>query len=166
MTQNFPKLTTMTEVRKNSTETTIFSNLSARKNVKTKKFPQQRIRQSGGSALKKSATRKSRFPPNQRFQFFTQTNFGVSADNNVLSAHTSAAMDKGRKVAPCRGRKSALSLEDQLLVTLMRLRLGRLEQELAYMFNVDAGTISRVFNKWIRLPLNAAWNDTHLARVG
>ena len=81
--------------------------------------------------------------------FHTETNFGVSTDNNVLSAHTSAAMDKGWKVAPGRGRKSALSLEDQLLVTLMRLRLGRLEQELAYMFNVYAGTISRVFNKWI-----------------
>ena len=31
MTKNFPKLTTMTEVRKNSTETTTFSKLSARK---------------------------------------------------------------------------------------------------------------------------------------
>ena len=89
------------------------------------------------------------------------------SDNNVLSAHTSAAMDKGRKVAPGRGRKSALSLEDQLLVTLMGLRLGRLEQELAYMFNVDAGTISRVFNKWINflymrlemIPIWPEWAD-------
>ena len=89
------------------------------------------------------------------------------SDNNGLSAHTSAAMDKGRKVAPGRGRKSALSLEDQLLVTLMRLRLGRLEQELAYMFNVDAGTISRVFNKWINflymrlgmIPIWPEWAD-------
>ena len=32
-------------------------------------FPQKRIRQSGGSALKKSATRKSRFPPKRRFRF-------------------------------------------------------------------------------------------------
>ena len=74
---------------------------------------------------------------------------------------------QGRKVAPGRGRKSALSLEDQLLVTLMRLRLGRLEQELAYMFNVDAGTISRVFNKWINflymrlgmIPIWPEWAD-------
>ena len=36
MTQNFPKLTTMTEVRKNSTETTTFSKLSARKMSKLK----------------------------------------------------------------------------------------------------------------------------------
>ena len=36
MTQNFPKLTTMTEVRKNSTETTTFSKLSARKMSKVR----------------------------------------------------------------------------------------------------------------------------------
>ena len=36
MTQNFPKLTTMTEVRNNSTETTTFSKLSARKMSKLK----------------------------------------------------------------------------------------------------------------------------------
>ena len=36
MTQNFPKLTMMTEVRKNSTETTTFSKLSARKMSKLK----------------------------------------------------------------------------------------------------------------------------------
>ena len=49
----------------------------------------------------------------------------------------------------------------------MRLRLGRLEQELAYMFNVDAGTISRVFNKWINflymrlgmIPIRPEWAD-------
>ena len=36
MTQNFPKLTTMTEVRKNSAETTTFSKLSAKKLSKLK----------------------------------------------------------------------------------------------------------------------------------
>ena len=38
MTQSFLKLTTMTEVRKNSRETTTFSKLSARKYLRTKIF--------------------------------------------------------------------------------------------------------------------------------
>ena len=49
MTQNFPKLSTMTEVRKNSTETTTFSKLSARKMSKLKisakaNMPKRRFR--------------------------------------------------------------------------------------------------------------------------
>ena len=49
MTQNFPKLTMMTEVRKNSTETTTFSKLSARKMSKQKisakaNTPKRRLR--------------------------------------------------------------------------------------------------------------------------
>ena len=55
--------------------------------------------------------------------------------------------------------------EDELLMTLMRLRLGRIEQDLAYEFGVNKSTISRTFNKRINflylrlgdLPLWPEW---------
>lgn len=89
------------------------------------------------------------------------------SEENVLSTHASAAIEKGRKIAHGRGRKPSLSLEDQLLLTLMRLRLGHLEEELGYMFNVDAATISRIFAKWINflylrlgmIPIWPEWSD-------
>ena len=52
-------------------------------------------------------------------------------------------------------------------MTLMRLRLGRLEQELAYQFGVSSSTISRIFTKWINylylhlgdIPLWPEWEQ-------
>ena len=44
---------------------------------------------------------------------------------------------------PGAGRKPKLSLEDQLLMTMMRLRLARLEQDIAYQFGVSVSCISR-----------------------
>ena len=70
MTQNFPKLTTMTEVRKNSTETTIFSKLSARKMSKLKisakaNTPKRRIRSQKicHAEIEVSAEAEIPFPP-------------------------------------------------------------------------------------------------------
>ena len=85
----------------------------------------------------------------------------------LLSQHASQADASGRNVAHGRGRKSQLSLEDQLLLTLMRLRLGRLEEELAYLFQVDCATVSRMFVKWINylylrlglIPIWPEWDD-------
>ena len=42
-----------------------------------------------------------------------------------------------------------MTLEDELLLTFMRLRLGRLEQSLAYQFRIDKSTVSGIFTKWI-----------------
>ena len=41
------------------------------------------------------------------------------------------------------GVKCALSLEDQQLMTLMRLRLEQIEQELAYTFGINVSTVSK-----------------------
>ena len=45
--------------------------------------------------------------------------------------------------------KTALSLDDQFLMVLTRLRLGLQEELLAYIFHVNVNTISRTFLKWI-----------------
>ena len=50
-------------------------------------------------------------------------------------------------VRPGHGRKLLLSLEDQLLMTVMCLRQGRLEEDLGYMFGMSASTVSRVVSE-------------------
>ena len=72
--------------------------------------------------------------------------------------------DAQRRIGFGSGRRSELLLEDQLLLTMMRLRLGRLEQELAYSFVIDVSNVSRIIQKWIsyvylRLGLLPIWPD-------
>ena len=43
----------------------------------------------------------------------------------------------------------SLSLEDQLILTLMRLRLNLHEQDLAYRFSISQSTVSTYITKWI-----------------
>ena len=47
-------------------------------------------------------------------------------------------------------RKRALQPIDQFFLTLVRLRLGLLEQDLAHRFNVSIATISRICVTWIK----------------
>ena len=48
-----------------------------------------------------------------------------------------------------KGRPRSLSPMDEFFLTLVRLRLGLLEQDIAYRFGVSQSTISRVFTSWI-----------------
>lgn len=45
--------------------------------------------------------------------------------------------------------KTALSHSEQLLLVLMKLRLGLLNEDLSYRFTVGKGTVSSVFREWI-----------------
>ena len=55
---------------------------------------------------------------------------------DVLSAKSAAIEERGRINFSGAGRKPALSQEDQLLMTLMRRRLARNEQDLAFTSSV------------------------------
>ena len=50
-----------------------------------------------------------------------------------------------------RGPPRKLTLEQELLLTLMRLRLGLLLEDLAWRFNISAGTASSIFITWVKL---------------
>ena len=47
------------------------------------------------------------------------------------------------------GRARKLSLENEFLATLMRLRLGLLNQDIADRFSIAQSTFSRMFIRWI-----------------
>ena len=62
------------------------------------------------------------------------------------------------------GRKPSLTLEDELLLTLMRLRMGWLEQALGYVFAISESSVSRILAKWLnflylRLGLIPIWPE-------
>ena len=50
-----------------------------------------------------------------------------------------------------RGRKGKLSHEQQLLLTLMRIRLALLVEDLAFRFRIAESTVSKYFATWIKL---------------
>eukprot|EP00794_Sanderia_malayensis_P002253 gene2253-2577_t len=45
--------------------------------------------------------------------------------------------------------RAEFSLQQQILIVLMRLRLGLTEQHLAFVYGASLTTISRIFSKWI-----------------
>ena len=49
------------------------------------------------------------------------------------------------------GVSCSLPLEEQLFMTLVRLRLGLLERDLAFRFNISQATVSRITCTWINL---------------
>ncbi|XP_064475789.1 uncharacterized protein LOC135389660 [Ornithodoros turicata] len=49
------------------------------------------------------------------------------------------------------GRPSALSIENQFLLVLMKLRLGLFEKDLAHRFQMHQSTVSRLFSSWMNL---------------
>ena len=60
--------------------------------------------------------------------------------------------DKGRKPGP----KRVLRLEDEFLLTCMRLRLGLMQGHLADIFKVSESTVSRILNTWINFLYDSA----------
>ena len=55
-------------------------------------------------------------------------------------------MSKGRP-----GPQRSLSLPQEMLLTLMKLKLGLINEDLAFRFMVSVGTVSSVFITWVKL---------------
>ena len=49
------------------------------------------------------------------------------------------------------GRKPALSSRDEMFLTLIKLRLGLTEKDLAARFKIGQSTVSAIFKSWVRL---------------
>ena len=59
--------------------------------------------------------------------------------------------NKETATSSAKGPSQKLSLEQELLLTLMKLRLGLLTEDLAWRFDVSSGLASQIFFTWIRL---------------
>ena len=65
---------------------------------------------------------------------------------------------------PRSDNKCKLTKQQELILVLMRLRLGLLEQDLAYRFGINQSNVSRIFTKWIvviaeRLSFLVKWPE-------
>ena len=52
-------------------------------------------------------------------------------------------------LSPLMKKSIKLSLKDELLLCLMKLRLNLTNEDLAYRFGVAKSTVSRIFHKWL-----------------
>ena len=67
-------------------------------------------------------------------------------------------------------QRSHLTLKDELVIVLMRLRLNLMLEDLAYRFNVSKSTISRIFQTWLdvmyaRLKFLIVWLERDAVRA-
>ena len=73
---------------------------------------------------------------------------GIESKEDILSQKCAAYEKRSRKNVRGGGRMAVVTLDDQLLVmTLLRIRLGRLQQELAYIFDVSEAGESLTFQE-------------------
>ena len=72
---------------------------------------------------------------------------GIELKEKILGQKCAANEERGRKNVRGAGRLAVVTLEDQLLVlmTRLRIRLGWLQQELPYMFGVSEAGVSLTF---------------------
>jgi hypothetical protein len=61
--------------------------------------------------------------------------------------------------------KRKLTFEEQLLLTLMRLRLNMTMQDLAYGFDMSVSSTTRYFNKWVCTFSKSTYVMTIMGRV-
>ena len=73
----------------------------------------------------------------------------IESKEDILTPKCAANEERGRKNARGAGRPAVVPLEDQLMMTLMKVRLGWLQQELAYIIAVSKACVSLTFKKWI-----------------
>ena len=74
---------------------------------------------------------------------------GDSVNKLHYWASTSSAVEAQTKSS--KGRKRILPPLEEFFLMLVRLRLGLLEQDLAYRFHISQSTVSRIFSTWINL---------------
>ena len=61
----------------------------------------------------------------------------------------SGCADKATTEPDMRGRKKALSYENELFLCLVRLRCGLLERDLAHRFSISVSQVSRIWITWL-----------------
>ena len=73
---------------------------------------------------------------------------GIELKEKILSQKCAANEERGRKNVRGAGRLAVVTLEDQLLVmTVLRIRLGWLQQQVEYIFGVSEACVSLTFQE-------------------
>ena len=73
---------------------------------------------------------------------------GIELKEKILSQKCAANEERGRKNVRGAGWLAVVTLEDQLLVmTCLRIRLGWMQQELAYIFGLSEAGVSLTFQE-------------------
>lgn len=72
-------------------------------------------------------------------------------------------------LSPLMKKSIKLSLKDELLLCLMKLRLNLTNEDLAYRFGVAKSTVSRIFHKWldvmyVKMKSCIRWPDKETVR--
>ena len=80
------------------------------------------------------------------FQAFYQFLLPAAENLNYYRSESAEVM-KDKKDG--RGRRMKMSLQDQLLLTLVGRRLALREEDLAYRFGVSVSIVSRLVTTWI-----------------
>ena len=93
---------------------------------------------------------------------------GIELKEKILSQKCAANEQRGRKNVRGAGRLAVVTLEDQLLVrmTHLRIRLGWLQQELAYMFGVSEACVSLTFQEVDQFLVLEAGTTSAVAILG
>ena len=81
---------------------------------------------------------------NDKTKFYTGLNTW-----NIFMAVFELCQSGTESISSYNASKCKVTFEEQLLLTLMRLRLNLTTQDLAYRFNVSVSSTIRYFNKWI-----------------
>lgn len=65
---------------------------------------------------------------------------------NILRTESTGSSTRSEQLL---GRPHKLSVEDQLFLVLVKLRLGLFHQHLGHLFCISVSTVSRIFNVWV-----------------
>ena len=130
-----------------------------------------------------NSLRKEKLELEQKYQFAMSElhSLKMSAQNGLMSSAAIKDNDSKTKfytglstyhiftvlfsfLYPFVNRPTKLSLNDELLMVLMKLRLNLQTEDLAYRFGVSPATVSRIFHKWLdvmhtRLGKCIRWPD-------
>lgn len=73
----------------------------------------------------------------------------ASGNCNFTRVHFDTVNQHSEQVSDRRGSVCRMSFEDEFFLVLVKLKTGRLNEDLAYQFGISVGLVSNMFTKWL-----------------